>query len=322
MDQLFPQTRGVFTSAMLHAQGFGPRRVRTWIQSGEIERVCGRAFATRGWPITALHRAFAALLTWPDAIVCYTTAAVLHGMDVTDDGVAHVLVPSLRRPITGIQPHFWSVRPTEVIRAGTLVMTDRVTTLADCLGRLPNDAAWGMLAWLHTRDKITAADVAAQLRDRHGLYGVVRLRVMAGALQRSAVSVPEIQLQEFLEESGVTGWEPDAKLHRGSRVVARCDVLFRAGRLAVEYDGRIAHGPARGEMDRRRDELVRSLGYEVLRVTWIPFNQRRRLLLRTILAVLVEPDPTARRALTVAWNESRFSDLTQSLDAGEPVADS
>lgn len=313
LDCIFAATRGVFTAPMLPPHGISRRTFRRWQELGLIERVCGNAFVRRGHAITVMERAIGARLTWPDAIVCFITAAVLLGMDVKDDGIVHVLVPTPRRPLPGMQPHFWSVRPTEVIRWGPLVITDRPTTLADCLGRMPNDDAWGMLAWAFTREQITADDVAAQIADRFHLYGVVRLRQMAAALRRNAVSPPEVQLQEFLEEQGIVGWTGNFSVRSGGRVLARGDIGFQEAKLVIEYDGKDAHGPAQQADDELRAARLRNLGYDVLRVTWTSLHQRRRLLRDLIRQLLRTEDKGRRRSLALAWNESRYLDLAELL---------
>jgi len=318
LDAAFAATRGVFTMAMLRSWGLSARTARRVLERGDIKRVCGNAFIRRGRPVSTHERAIGARLTWPDAIICFVTAAVLHGLALVDDGVVHVLVPSPRRAVIGIQAHHWSVRPTEVIRSGVLVVTDRRTTLADCLGRMPNDDAWGLLAWSFTREQIAADDVASQIAERHHLHGVVRLRQMTAALRRSAVSLPEVQLQEFLEQHGIVGWKGNFTIRRRGRPVASADIGFETARLVIEYDGAIAHGPAQVAADARRDALTRSLGYEVLRVRWVPFHEHRGLLRDTIRAVLREPDRERRRTLALAWNEHRFLDLERHLTPSPP----
>ena len=302
LDIVFSATGGVFTVPMLEARGTSERTARGWVTLGLIQRVCGKAFVRRGHLITVVERAIGARLTWPDAIICHITAALLHGLPVQDDGVTHVLVPTIRRPIAGIQPHFWSVRPTEVVRDGLLAVTDRRTTIADCLGRMLNDDAWGLLALMYTRDELTAVDVEAQIEERHHLYGVVRLRQMAAALRRCAVSIPELHLQDFLIEHKITGWAGNCKIWDDGRLVARGDIVFLAGKLVLEYDGKIAHGPRTASRDARRDSTLEGLGYVVIHVSWVWLHDRGWLLRDLIRRLLTEPDPLRRRVMAAAWN--------------------
>jgi hypothetical protein len=56
------------------------------------------------------------------------------------------------------------------------------------------------------------------------------------------------------------------------RFVGRVDFLFRAQRTIVEFDGLIKYGGADGRQalveEKRREDALRSLGYQVVRLTW------------------------------------------------------
>lgn len=321
LDSVFAASGGVFTVPMLEERGVSARTARGWAALGVIQRVCGKAFVRRGHPVTVVERAIGARLTWPDAIICYVTAALLHGLPVHDDSITHVLVPTIRRPIAGIQPHFWSVRPTEVVRNGLLAMTDRRTTISDCLGRMPNDDAWGLLALMYTRDELSAVDVESQMGERHHLYGVVRLRQMAAALRRCAVSIPELHLQDFLAEHKFAGWAGNCKIWHHGHLIARGDIVFLGAKLVLEYDGKISHGPRTAARDARRDSALQDVGYEVLHVTWISLHDRRWLLRDTIRRLLTEQDPLRRRAIAVAWNTGDLDELQTLLARERSAAD-
>lgn len=295
LDDAFAETCGVFTTGMLQQYGVSARAARRWLERGWITRLYGRAYVRCHTEPTLRRRAIAVGLTWPDAIVCLRTAALLHEMPVVDDGGAHALVPDTRRASHGIQTHRWSVRPTAVARTGLVVMTDRRTTLADCLGRLPEDEAWGMLAWMWTREQVTLEDLDSQLRERHHLYGIVRLRLMVAAVRRGALSVGELHLQDFLIDNGLSGWTGDFVLRRHGRVVARGDIGFGHRRLIVEFDGRIAHNETTAERDARRERRINGLGYDVLHVTWALLHNHPRLLRDTLREVLVAPPRSLRR---------------------------
>jgi len=56
------------------------------------------------------------------------------------------------------------------------------------------------------------------------------------------------------------------------RLVGRVDFLFRAQRTIVEFDGLVKYGAADGRQalvnEKRREDALRSLGYQVVRLTW------------------------------------------------------
>jgi very-short-patch-repair endonuclease len=59
---------------------------------------------------------------------------------------------------------------------------------------------------------------------------------------------------------------------RRGRFVGRVDFLFRAQRTIVEFDGMVKYGGADGRQalvdEKRREDTLRSLGYQVVRLTW------------------------------------------------------
>lgn len=54
--------------------------------------------------------------------------------------------------------------------------------------------------------------------------------------------------------------------------MARVDFLFRAQRTIVEFDGLVKYGGADGRQalidEKRREDALRSLGYQLVRLTW------------------------------------------------------
>jgi len=58
----------------------------------------------------------------------------------------------------------------------------------------------------------------------------------------------------------------------GGRLVGRVDFLFRAQRLIVEFDGLVKYDGAGGRQaliaEKRREDALRALGYQVVRLTW------------------------------------------------------
>ena len=301
LEQISAKTHGVFNPAMAHQAGFSRAALCKLRKARHISRVCGSALMLGSDSPTIEQRAIGARLTWPDAVVCERTAGVAHGLiDVDrDDGLTHVLVPNGRKGFNGLVAHHWSVRPTEVELRHGWTVTDRRTTLADCLGRFDDFEAWGIFAWLATRDKIGVEDVRAQIADRFHLYGVVRLRKMAAALARGAVSLAEVELLDFLKECGFTGWAGNQKIRDEGRIVASADVLFFAERLVIEFDGRLSHPDGTDSASRRkqrqdkaRDRRLRRLGYTVLRVRWERLVHDREGLRQEIEALL-----SGRRAM-------------------------
>jgi len=72
-------------------------------------------------------------------------------------------------------------------------------------------------------------------------------------------------------------------------LVGRVDVLYEQRRTIVEFDGLVKYGGANGRQaliaEKRREDRLRDLGYEVVRVTWAELD-RPVILRHRLLSVL------------------------------------
>ena len=85
-------------------------------------------------------------------------------------------------------------------------------------------------------------------------------------------SAAERLFHRLLREAGITGWRGNVTLIIDDKKYV-VDVLFREHRLAIEIDGRLFHGDARFEIDRRRQNALVLSGWRVLRFTWRMLEQ-------------------------------------------------
>ena len=72
---------------------------------------------------------------------------------------------------------------------------------------------------------------------------------------------------------GLPKVEPQVVIRdRQGHFVGRVDFLFRAQRTIVEFDGLVKYAGADGRQglidEKRREDALRSLGYQVVRLTW------------------------------------------------------
>lgn len=77
-------------------------------------------------------------------------------------------------------------------------------------------------------------------------------------------------------------------------LVARVDFLYEPQRTIVEFDGLVKYGGAEGRQaliaEKRREDRLRDLGYQVVRVTWAELD-RPITLHQRILAAFARADP-------------------------------
>ncbi|WP_170037481.1 DUF559 domain-containing protein [Georgenia soli] len=261
---------GVFTLQMASSAGLARGVVRGRIRAGAWVHVVGAAFTAADRAPGVIDpvrlRAVGAALTWPDAVLCLRTAAILHGMPVRDDGLAHVLVPEKRRKSRGLAPHYLTVDRREVRRFLSFRITSPRRTAIDCCALLPYQEAERLMAWVRTRDILTLPELVAATEERRGKPGVVQLQRLLADTRSGALSEAERRLHKILGEAGIGDWEADQPIVVNGRLLARADVLFRAARLIVEVDGRAAHQDF--DADRERLNALTLAGYTVLRFSW------------------------------------------------------
>lgn len=274
---------GLFTRRQALAAGATEGQVRARRASGRWITVAGDALAPGHVVVGTWLRCQAAALTWPDAVVCLSTAAALHGFPVQAPRDVHVVVGHHRASRGGLRTHQLLLDRAEVTRVGMALVTTRERTLFDCLGRLPEPEASGLLAWAVTRDVLSAADLQQAVARRPDRWGNRQRRQAVQDASSGALSTAERRMHHVLRRSRITGWHGDGRiLDARGKVVARVDVLFEQERLVLEVDGFAFHGHDRFQEDRTRQNALVALGYTVLRFTWSDLTERPRAVARQV----------------------------------------
>ena len=291
---------GVFTAAQAVADGATPAQVRRRRQTGQWVTLLGDGLALPNLAVTAWTRAQAAALTWPDAVICLASAAVLHGLPVrslTPIDPLDVIVPNHRPSRGGLRSHELTLDPTEVVFFGLARVTTLQRTLFDCIGRLPRDESESLVAWAVTRELLDADALGSAVHERPGWWGNSQRRQALVDARVGAFNAAERRLHTILRRAGIGGWAGDQRLHCGGEIIGRADALFAADGLVVEVDGFRYHDRTAFEADHRRQNRIVAAGYTVLRFTWADLTRRPRAVadeIRTTLARLRGPTPGPR----------------------------
>ncbi|WP_104431010.1 DUF559 domain-containing protein [Kineococcus xinjiangensis] len=278
---------GVFTVAQAVAAGMpertAHRRARSlWVQVG------GRGYRLGAAGPPALQQGWAAVLTWPTAVLAGPTAAAVHGMPVSAPDAAHVLLPRHPRRRAGLVAHVAVHPAAEVTTAHGLVLTTPPRTVLDCLRwSLDPRAAEDLLAWACTRRVLDRRALAAAVRRHHGCSGTATLRRALAPTAGGAVNGAERQLHRVLRAAGLRGWRGGARVELPDGSVAVVDVLFDRERVVVELDGYAAHSGQRAFVgDRRRQNALVAAGFTVLRFAWEDVHGRPAVVTDQIRSVL------------------------------------
>lgn len=218
-----------------------------------------------------------------DGVLSHLSAARLWRMEASAAAEAHVTMPPSRRarPRPGLRVHRIRLEPRVIVDVDGLPVTDRPTTVLDCMALLRRadamtlfDRAWQQ-GWI---DEEAAARRLAEAPNRAGNLTLRwLLREAADGAARS-----ERLLHAILRSAGIGGWRPNVRIGRYEG-----DVVFDDVKLVIEVDGFAHHvGPDRFQADRRKQNDLVAAGWTVLRFTWRDLTLRPDEVARTIRGVL------------------------------------
>lgn len=271
---------GVVLTRDLSDCGYGRHGVTALVRDGDLVRVRAGAFVEgsrhRESDAVTRHlleaRAVARSLGRSYAVSHLSAVATLGLPVVTADlgrvHVSHVGRGTSRRDR---RLHVHSAIPDSdpTVHGGVLVVSPALAVVqtASCAG---------------LRSGLIAADAALA-------RGLVTAGDLAGALVWSGHagdSARVVEMADGRSESPGESWsrlvfaglalpapELQAEIHDGrGALVGRVDFLFRGQRLIVEFDGRVKYEGADGRdalfREKRREDALRSLGFQVVRLTW------------------------------------------------------
>lgn len=292
---------GVVAAGQLSALGIPSRDVQAWVRDEELVRVRRAAYvdATVWMEANAddqYRLRVMAVMRSRDVLesASHHSALALHRLPLWHvDRSLVVLMADVEESTTTsglrITPLRRLVSTTEVEGLGALGVADAVVTAGSvCVeaGVVAGDAAIhdGRCSLQQVRE--AAARLGPTLRGR------ARMRRVLANLDGCAESPGESRTRLVLTALGLPVESQVVVRDAVGVVVARVDFLVR-GRVVVEFDGAVKYGGYGGAAalvaEKTREDRLRSLGYEVVRVTWDELA-RPELLLARIRAAL------ARRA--------------------------
>ncbi|GGK66760.1 type IV toxin-antitoxin system AbiEi family antitoxin domain-containing protein [Ornithinimicrobium pekingense] len=299
VESLLRSSRGVVTSAALTAAGLTTKDIYRLTTAGRLVRlrrgvlVDGALWgASAPWDRHAIRaRAFAAdlLPSGQDRLaVSHQSALALMELAVhgVDDAVHLSRVGTGKSyRSTGLHVHGPVDGEHTVTIDGTLVVTPQLACLQVAAasgvesGLVAADSA--LRAGACTRDDLTALVGLPTLRTGHPSVRLVT-RLADGRRE----SAGESRTAWLLHQLPVPPPVPQVVIRHGGAVVARVDFLLEGTRVVVEFDGMLKYSAVRDvHAEKRREDALRTLGYEVVRLTWDDLA-RPEVVLRKVRAAL------------------------------------
>ncbi len=243
--------------------------------------------------------------TRPTAAASHHAGLAIHGLPIAGvdlariDLVADVAHASTRSGVrTRPMPPGERILPVEGVRVAS-VATCLVQTTAESgllAGLVSADAA------LHDGlvDRAELAAAAVRLAPRRGAGSV---RTALWLVDPRAESPGETRTRLMLVSAGLA-FVSQAQIVDGTgRFLARVDFLV-AGRVVVEFDGAVTYAGADGReglvREKRREDALRALDYEVVRLSWADLD-RPELVLARIHEALARAGARVSGTRTSAW---------------------
>lgn len=212
-------------------------------------------------------------------VVSHLSAAVLHGLALWDVDLSRVHVTRRDaggpRDQAGVEHHVGEVDPAEVVTRQGVTTVCAARAVVECAMIATFESAVALADSALHRGLVADDELRSTLDRMRTWPGALAAgRVVAFADGR-AESVGESRARVLFAQQGLPSPVLQREISdRGGELVGRVDFLFDEQRTIVEFDGRVKYGRdgvvAAGVVVREklREDWLRELGYEVVRITW------------------------------------------------------
>ena len=256
------------TREQLLTIGLGRGAIAHRLAAGRWRHVHPGVYLIAPAPLQLRARARAALLACGDgATVSHTTAAGLWEMLPGTDDV-HVTVPGRHTgPREGVRVHRTAaLDPDEIALRHGLRLTSPARTICDLAGMVSTHETEAALTEARVQRLVTDHQLHAVIKRAPTLKGSAVVRALLRAETETGYTRSRAE-RAVVELTRAAGLPPPLLNQRLLGYLA--DFLWPQYQLVLEVDGYRYHGHrAAFERDRRRDQLMVSSGYRVLRITW------------------------------------------------------
>ena len=244
----------------------------------------------------------AALLTLPrDTVISHVTALWWYGVRIGSMWPLHLSTnTTLKTRHAGVRLHRRCGKLRPVTRDGAQV-TGPERTFVDSATLLPFVllvmAGDGLMHAKHT-----SSEALAQYCEDSYIHGVVRARRTLQFLAERCESPMETVVRLMLVLARLPRPECNPEIWHGARFVARCDLVFRAHKVIVEYDGEW-HERSRKqrERDRTRREQLEALGWTVIVVLVEDLKDKREIVRRVHRALVANGYEGPKPIFNIMW---------------------
>lgn len=272
--------RAVFSRAQALAAGLSPSELKYRLCSKRLERVYASVYCAAGTP-ASWERDMMAVHLWAgdQSCVSHRAAARLLGFRGFQNAPLELsTVHNRRPPTTRLGDRAVTVHRVdehllpEISRVGDFPCTSVRRTLVDLAGtKHPFTESSLDLALLRQQTDVGAVWLLLEREWMHGRRGVRILRDLL--ISRTAGLAPthselEVRTKRLLQRAGMPPPRQQFPVQLRDAVI-HVDFAYPEIKLAIEADSHAYHLNGKAfELDRRRDNEMDAIGWDVLRFTW------------------------------------------------------
>jgi len=243
---------------------------RGQLRGPRYRRVFPDVYAPTDLPDDLLTRSRAAYLLVREqgGVLAGYSAALLLGADCAPRAApAEVLVARNTRVHPGLSVHYGTPTSADVAESAGCRVTTAARTAWDLARRLPLIEAVVTVEALARRGAFHPATLLARRAANPGAKNSRRLPEIVELADPRAESPMETRLRVSLVRAGLPRPETQYRIvDEHNFVLARVDLAYPAGKLAIEYDGDTHFSRRRGQSDRQRDAVLAGYGWLTLRL--------------------------------------------------------
>jgi hypothetical protein len=318
---LTEQQGGVFSRQDALACGYTSSEIRTQLKTGSWRRLCRGQYTAQvidpsmpPWIIGAeVHRlaSFAALRSMTgDVVLSHQSATVHYGLSTWGLDLSRVHVT--RRDAASGRITRLVVQHNAQLPVGSVWLRDGHHVVAPARAVIEIACTAGLEPALAVADEALHKGLVSRRALEFALCDAESWPHASGAKQVVALcnglseSVGESRLRLLLYNFGLPEPILQARIRRDGRLIARVDFLFPEYNTVVEFDGMMKYGADSAVLiqEKRREDEIRELGYQVVRVTWPDLDLPQRTVNRIQQAFVrsqSQGDPRQTR-ITPGWN--------------------
>lgn len=269
LNEFLRKQDGVITFDQAKQAGLSPQAVQRRLQSGYWKR-CGRGvYFVDDRELTDRARVRSAVWAYGErAAASGLTAAWWHGLTQFAPEFVSVTMPRTGpgRCRDGTKVRRRDLDARDVVTVDGIRLTSKPLTVIEAAVQPPGGVKIMDRA---LQNHIELRQLwRAHLRNK-GRHGSPAARILLQAAADGARSAAERLLVKLLREAGVTGWKTNYPVGG-----YKLDVAIPAAKVAIEVDGWAFHSDAEAfQIDRKRQNAIALLGWQVLRFTWLDLTQ-------------------------------------------------